>query len=57
MQVIYQKASTEENVPPSSGMRFLGQLDIDAETKAMTVMPKDLTNVALNVKTMGSRST
>lgn len=52
MQVIYQKAPMDENVPPSSGMQFFGQVDIDAKTKAMSVTLKDLNGLALYVKTL-----
>lgn len=57
IQVMYQKAPTEENVPPSSGMQFFGEVDIDAKTKAMTVTSKDLAGLALYVKTLEPQST
>jgi alkaline phosphatase D len=52
MQVMYQKAPAEVNAPPSSGMQFFGQVDIDAKTKAMTVTLKDLTGASLYSKTL-----
>ncbi len=50
MQVIYQKAPQQENLPPSSGYQFLGQVDIDARTQAMTVTLKDVNGTALFTK-------
>ncbi len=35
------------NLPPSDGLQFFGQVDIDAETAAMTVALKDLTGATL----------
>ena len=52
MQVMYQKAPTEVNAPPSSGMQFFGQVDIDAKTRAMTVTLKDLAGASLYSKTL-----
>ena len=52
MQVMYQKAPTEVNAPPTTGMQFFGQVDIDAKTRAMTVTLKDLTGASLYVKTL-----
>ena len=52
MQVMYQKAPTEVNAPPTSGMQFFGQVDIDARTRAMTVTLKDLAGASLYVKTL-----
>ncbi|QDL56820.1 alkaline phosphatase [Rhodoferax aquaticus] len=52
MQVMYQKAPAEANAPPSSGMQFFGQVDIDAKTKAMTVTLKDLAGASLYAKTL-----
>ena len=51
-QVIYQKAPTEVNAPPTNGMQFFGQVDIDAKTKAMTVTLKDLAGSSLYTKTL-----
>ena len=52
MQVMYQKAPTEVNAPPSSGLQFFGQVDIDARTRAMTVTLKDLAGASLYSKTL-----
>ena len=40
------------NAPPTNGMQFFGQVDIDAKTKAMTVALKDLAGAALYTKTL-----
>lgn len=52
MQVMYQKAPTEVNAPPTNGMQFFGQVDIDAKTLAMTVTLKDLAGTSLYTKTL-----
>ena len=52
MQVMYQKAPTEVNAPPTNGMQFFGQVDIDSKTRAMTVTLKDLTGASLYAKTL-----
>jgi alkaline phosphatase D len=52
MQVMYQKAPTEVNAPPTNGMQFFGQVDIDAKTRAMTVTLKDLAGTSLYAKTL-----
>ena len=52
MQVMYQKAPPEVNAPPTNGMQFFGQVDIDAKTRAMTVTLKDLAGTSLYVKTL-----
>ncbi|TXT34400.1 MAG: alkaline phosphatase D [Comamonadaceae bacterium] len=52
MQVVYQKAPNEVNAPPTNGMQFFGQVDIDAKTKAMTVTLKDLVGDSLYTKTL-----
>lgn len=52
MQVVYQKAPQEQNTPPTAGLQFFGQVDIDARTKAMTVTLKDLTGASLYSKTL-----
>ncbi|MET0593297.1 MAG: alkaline phosphatase D family protein [Polyangiaceae bacterium] len=43
-KVVFQKAPApgQSNLPPSAGLQFFGQVDIDRETKAMTVSLKDL---------------
>lgn len=52
MQMMYQKAPTEVNAPPTSGLQFFGQVDIDARTRAMTVTLKDLAGASLYSKTL-----
>ncbi len=52
MQVVYQKAPQVQNTAPTAGLQFFGQVDIDARTKAMTVMLKDLTGASLYSKTL-----
>ena len=52
LQVMYQKAPTEVNAPPTSGLQFFGQVDIDARTRAMTVTLKDLSGASLYSKTL-----
>jgi len=51
-QVVYQKASNEVNAPPTNGMQFFGQVDIDARTGEMTVTLKDLVDDSLYTKTL-----
>ncbi len=43
-EVVFQKAPPEgqANLPPSAGLQFFGQVDIDAESEVMTVALKDL---------------
>lgn len=52
LQVMYQKAPDAPNAPPSSGMQFFGQVDIDAKTRAMTVTLKDIAGASLYSKTL-----
>ncbi len=51
-QVMYQKAPDAPNSPPSAGLQFFGQVDIDAKTQAMTVTLKDLAGTSLFSKTL-----
>ena len=51
-QLMYQKAPDTQNAPPSAGLQFFGQVDIDAKTRAMTVTLKDLTGASLYTKTL-----
>ncbi len=48
-QVVFQKAPEggQVNLPPSAGLQFFGQADIDGETQVMTVSLKDLTGATL----------
>jgi alkaline phosphatase D len=57
MQVVYQKAPQEANTPPTAGLQFFGQVDIDAQSKAMTVTLKDLTGASLFSKTLEPHAT
>ena len=47
--VVFQKAPVpgQGNLPPSAGMQFFGQIDIDGGTKAMTVSLKDIEGTTL----------
>ncbi len=49
-QVVFQKApeAGQVNLPPSEGLQFFGQVGIDGESEAMTVMLKDLTGETLH---------
>jgi alkaline phosphatase D len=49
-QVVYQKAPTKEqgqNLPPSDGLQFFGQVAIDGATEVMTVTLKDVADAKL----------
>jgi alkaline phosphatase D len=48
-QVMFQKAppSGQENLPPSAGMQFFGEVKIDGRSEVMTVALKDLTGATL----------
>lgn len=39
---MYQKSAERPNQPPSDGLQFFGQADIDGDTGVMTVVLKDL---------------
>jgi alkaline phosphatase D len=43
-QVVFQKAPEDgrANLPPSEGLQFFGQVDVDGESETMTVALKDL---------------
>jgi len=53
-QVIWQKTppAGQLNLPPSAGMQFFGQVQIEAKTGAMTVTLRDLAGAALFAKTL-----
>ena len=53
MEVVYQKAPELANTPPTAGLQFFGQVDIDARSRAMTVTLKDLQGQSLYRKTLG----
>jgi alkaline phosphatase D len=48
-KVVFQKvpAPGQLNLPPSAGLQFFGQIDIDGGTEVMTVTLKDLAGAAL----------
>jgi alkaline phosphatase D len=48
-QVVFQKAppAGQSNLPPSAGMQFFGQVDIDGRSEVMTVRLKDLNGETL----------
>ncbi|MEK0083818.1 alkaline phosphatase D family protein [Benzoatithermus flavus] len=48
-EVVFVKAPEkgQANLPPSAGMQFFGQVDIDAESEVMTVSLKDLNGATL----------
>ncbi|MDR6860989.1 alkaline phosphatase D family protein [Variovorax guangxiensis] len=52
LQVVYQKAPEAQNTAPTAGLQFFGQVDIDARTRAMTVLLKDLGGQTLYAKTL-----
>lgn len=52
LEVKYQKAPVKPNDPPSNGLQFFGQVDIDAKTRAMTVTLKDIAGNALYAQTL-----
>ena len=51
-QLIYRKAPTDgrSNLPPTEGMQFFGQVDIDGESAEMTVRLKDLEGTTLHTE-------
>jgi len=48
-QVVFQKtpAAGQANLPPSAGLQFFGQVDIDHGSRDLTVALKDLTGATL----------
>ena len=40
-------ANGQANLPPSAGLQFFGQVDIDGESEVMTVSLKDLNGATL----------
>jgi len=54
-QVVYQKAPGKDNVPPTAGLQFFGQVQIAAKSGAMTVTLRDLSGESLYVKTLEAR--
>ena len=53
-EVVFQKAPGDgkQNLPPSAGYQFFGQVDIDGESEAMTVTLKDLAGASLFAQTL-----
>ena len=51
-QVVYQKTSPTPNAPPSAGLQFFGQVDIDGRTGEMTVALKDIAGARLFVTSL-----
>jgi len=51
-QVVFAKAPErgQANLPPSAGLQFFGQVDIDGESETMTVSLKDLNGTTLFTK-------
>ena len=51
---MFQKAprTGQQNLPPSAGYQFFGQVDIDGESEAMTVTLKDLAGTSLFAQTL-----
>jgi alkaline phosphatase D len=56
-QVMYQKTPLkgQANLPPSAGMQFFGEVEIDGRTEAMTVKLRDLAGSVLYAKTLAPR--
>lgn len=52
LQVVWQKVPSQPNLPPSAGLQFFGQVDIDARSRALTVTLKDLEGASLYSKTL-----
>jgi alkaline phosphatase D len=54
MQVVFQKAPPpgKANLPPSAGLQFFGEVNIDAKTRELTVILRDLAGAALFSKTL-----
>ncbi len=48
-KVVFQKhpPAGQVNLPPSAGLQFFGQVDIDGASEVMTVHLKDLTGATL----------
>ena len=58
IQVKFAKAPAagQTNLPPSAGMQFFGEVQIDAKTAAMTVHLRDIDGVSLWATTLDPRS-
>ena len=49
-QVVFQKASPSPNLSPLSGLQFFGQVDIDSDSRIMTVTLKDIAGDTLFIQ-------
>jgi alkaline phosphatase D len=49
-QVMFQKVAPSPNAPPSAGLQFFGQVDINAQRRTLTVTLKDVSGASLFVK-------
>jgi alkaline phosphatase D len=52
LDVVFHKAPPKANSAPSEGYQFFGQLDIDHQSRALTVVLKDLNGAPLYTKTL-----
>ncbi|WMC12209.1 alkaline phosphatase D family protein [Oceanimonas pelagia] len=52
LQVVYEKSPATQNQSPLAGLQFFGQVDINPESRAMTVTLKDLNNATLFTKVL-----
>ncbi len=52
LDVVFHKAPPKANSAPSEGYQFFGQLDIHHQSRALTVVLKDLNGAALYTKTL-----
>jgi alkaline phosphatase D len=53
--VVFQKAAQKDATPPTAGLQFFGQVQIDAKSGAMTVTLRDLTGAGLYSKNLEAR--
>ncbi|MBM3725752.1 MAG: alkaline phosphatase [Acidobacteria bacterium] len=54
LEAVFEKAPPkgQSNLPPSAGLQFFGEVEIDARTRAMTVTLRDMTGAGLFTKTL-----
>lgn len=57
-QLIYQRAPADgrSNLPPTAGMQFFGQVDIDGESETLTVQLKDIDDQTLHTQVLAPSS-
>ena len=57
MEVVYQKAPTagQANLPPSAGMQFFGEVEVDPRSREMTVTLRDLAGDGLFTQVLATR--